>query len=49
MGMFDKAKEQAAKAAAAKIWNSVGWTLGIKNKGVEQCINQIVAARLRHG
>ena len=35
--------------AAAKIWNSVGWTLGVKNKGVEQCINQIVAARLRHG
>jgi len=32
--------------AAAKIWNSVGWTLGVKNKGVEQCINQIVAGRL---
>ena len=29
-----------------KIWGQVGWTLGVKNKGVEQCINQIVAGRL---
>ena len=30
-----------------KIWNHVGWTLGVKNKGVERRINQIVAAPAR--
>jgi hypothetical protein len=33
--------------SSAKLWNSVGWTLGLQNKGVEQCINQIVAAPAR--
>ena len=31
---------------SAKIWNSVGWSLGLQNKGAARCINQIVAARL---
>ena len=30
-----------------KIWNHVGWTLGVKNKGVERRMNQIVVTPAR--
>ena len=33
--------------AGMKIWNSVGWTLGVKNKGVERRMNQIVVTPAR--